>query len=85
MDDQYIVLQTKRYRYQSAGIIAQQLIMATSLFTAAKCLHKGGLSVRRPKRCIPLRDTHQQSSINALYASLRSTKAGGLINGVMSS
>ncbi|GFU42732.1 transposable element Tcb2 transposase [Trichonephila clavipes] len=58
-DDQYIILQAKRGRRQSASVIAQQLSTATerqvSRFTVAKRLHKGGLFTRRPERCIPLK------------------------------
>ncbi|GFU99092.1 transposable element Tcb2 transposase [Trichonephila clavipes] len=55
-DDQYIILQAKRGRRQSASVIAQQLSTATerqlSLFNVARSLHKGGLFVHRPERCL---------------------------------
>ncbi|GFV73941.1 transposable element Tcb2 transposase [Trichonephila clavipes] len=51
-DEQYIILQAKRGRRQSASVIAQQLSTATgrpvSRFTVARRLHKGGLFARRP-------------------------------------
>ncbi|GFY10957.1 transposable element Tcb2 transposase [Trichonephila clavipes] len=63
VDDRYIVLQVKRARYQSASIIAQQLRTATrrqvSRVTVARGFQKGGLSVCRLERCIPLKVGHQ--------------------------
>ncbi|GFW53427.1 transposable element Tcb2 transposase [Trichonephila clavipes] len=63
-DDQYIILQAKRSRRQSASVIAQQLSTATgrqvSRFTVARPLHKGGLFARRPERCLPLKVDHRR-------------------------
>ncbi|GFV99932.1 transposable element Tcb2 transposase [Trichonephila clavipes] len=54
--------QVKRGNRQSASVIAQQLSTATgrqvSRFTVARRLHKGGLFVRRPERCLPLKVDH---------------------------
>ncbi|GFS74500.1 transposable element Tcb2 transposase [Trichonephila clavipes] len=58
-DDQYIILQPKRGRRQSASVIVQQLSKATgqqvSRFTAARRLHKGGVLAHRPERCLPFK------------------------------
>ncbi|GFU61117.1 transposable element Tcb2 transposase [Trichonephila clavipes] len=63
-DDQYIILQAKRGRRQSASAIAQQLSTATGQqvlrFTVARRLHKGGLFTRRPERCHPLKVDHRR-------------------------
>ncbi|GFW80010.1 transposable element Tcb2 transposase [Trichonephila clavipes] len=63
-DDQYIILQAKRGRRQSASLIAQQLSTATgrqvSRFTVARRLHKGGLFARRPERVLPLKVDHRR-------------------------
>ncbi|GFY09767.1 transposable element Tcb2 transposase [Trichonephila clavipes] len=63
-DDQYIILQAKRGRRQSASVIAQQLCTATwrqvSRFTVARRLHKGDLFARRPERCLPLKVDHRR-------------------------
>ncbi|GFU05275.1 transposable element Tcb2 transposase [Trichonephila clavipes] len=62
-DDQYINLQEKRDRHQSASVIAQQLCITTgrqvSRFTVARRLHKGGLFARHPERCLPLKIDHR--------------------------
>ncbi|GFX32548.1 transposable element Tc1 transposase [Trichonephila clavipes] len=51
-DDQYIVLQARRNRRQTAGEIARHTTQATgrpiSRFTVARRLHGGGLFARRP-------------------------------------
>ncbi|GFW24625.1 transposable element Tcb2 transposase [Trichonephila clavipes] len=61
-DDRYVILQAKRGRRQSASVIAQQLSTATgrqeSRFTVDRRLHKGGLFVRRPEHCLPLKVDH---------------------------
>ncbi|GFW60164.1 transposable element Tcb2 transposase [Trichonephila clavipes] len=61
-DDQYIILQAKRGRRQSASFIAQQLSTETgrqvSRFTVARRLQKGGLFTHRPERCLPLKVDH---------------------------
>ncbi|GFX63591.1 transposable element Tcb2 transposase [Trichonephila clavipes] len=63
-DDQYIILQAKTGRRQSASDIAQQLSTVTgrqvSRFTVARRLHKGGLFTRRPERCLPLKVDHRR-------------------------
>ncbi|GFT56420.1 transposable element Tcb2 transposase [Trichonephila clavipes] len=52
-DDQYIVLQARRNRWQTAGEIARHSTQATgrpiSRFTVARRLHGGGLFARRPR------------------------------------
>ncbi|GFW29832.1 transposable element Tcb1 transposase [Trichonephila clavipes] len=57
-DDQYIVLQARRNRRQTAGEIARHTTQATgrpiSRFTVARRLHAGGRFARRPVRCVPL-------------------------------
>ncbi|GFW96741.1 transposable element Tcb1 transposase [Trichonephila clavipes] len=57
-DDQYIVLQARRNRRQTAGEIARHTTQATgrpiSRFTVTRRLHGGGLFARRPVRCISL-------------------------------
>ncbi|GFX55845.1 transposable element Tcb2 transposase [Trichonephila clavipes] len=61
-DDRYFILQVKRSQRQSASVIAQQLSTATgrqvSWLTVARRLHKGGLIVRHPERCLPLKVDH---------------------------
>ncbi|GFW75242.1 transposable element Tcb2 transposase [Trichonephila clavipes] len=63
-DDQYIILQAKRGRRQSASVIAQQLPTATarqvSRFTVARRLQKEGLFARRPERCLWLKVDHRR-------------------------
>ncbi|GFY35174.1 transposable element Tc1 transposase [Trichonephila clavipes] len=62
-DDQYIVLQARRNRRQTAGEIARHTTEATgrpiSRFTVARRLHGGGLFARRPVRCVPLTPAHR--------------------------
>ncbi|GFV18610.1 transposable element Tcb2 transposase [Trichonephila clavipes] len=54
----------KRSKPQSASVIAQQLSTATGRevlrFTVARRLHKEGLFVRRPERCLPLKVDHRR-------------------------
>ncbi|GFY15402.1 transposable element Tcb2 transposase [Trichonephila clavipes] len=63
-DDQYINLQVKRGRHQSASVISQQLCTTTgrqvSRFTVARRLHKEDLFARRPERCLPLKVDHRR-------------------------
>ncbi|GFU14950.1 HTH_Tnp_Tc3_2 domain-containing protein [Trichonephila clavipes] len=63
-DDQYIVLQARRNRRQTAGEIARHMTQATgrpiSRFTVARRLHGGGLFARRPVRCVPLTPAHRR-------------------------
>ncbi|GFX10411.1 transposable element Tcb2 transposase [Trichonephila clavipes] len=63
-DEQYIILQAKRGRRQSASVIAQQLSTAigrqVSRFTVARRLHKGGLFARRTERSLPLKVDHRR-------------------------
>ncbi|GFV47474.1 HTH_Tnp_Tc3_2 domain-containing protein [Trichonephila clavipes] len=63
-DDQYIVLQARRNRWQTAGEIARHTTQATgrpiSRFTVARRLHGGGLFARRPVRCVPLTPAHRR-------------------------
>ncbi|GFW85096.1 transposable element Tc3 transposase [Trichonephila clavipes] len=63
-DDQYIVLQARRNRRQTAGEIARHTTQATgrpiSRFTVARRLHGGGLFARRPVRCVPLTPVHRR-------------------------
>ncbi|GFV88897.1 transposable element Tcb1 transposase [Trichonephila clavipes] len=63
-DDQYIVLQARRNRRQTAGEIARHTTQATgrpiSRFTVARRLHGGGLFARRPVRCVPLTPAHRR-------------------------
>ncbi|GFU41756.1 transposable element Tcb1 transposase [Trichonephila clavipes] len=63
-DDQYIVLQARRNRRQTAGEIARHTTQVTgrpiSRFTVARRLHDGGLFARRPVRCIPLTPAHRR-------------------------
>ncbi|GFU24758.1 transposable element Tcb2 transposase [Trichonephila clavipes] len=84
-DDQYINLQAKRGRHQSASVIAQQLSTTTrrqvSRFTGARRIHKGSLFARRPERCLPLKVDHRRHRLQWC----ESTKTGQLINGVVSS
>ncbi|GFW22945.1 transposable element Tcb1 transposase [Trichonephila clavipes] len=54
-DDQYIVLQARRNRRQTAGEIARDIA-----FTVARRLHGGGLFARRPVRCVPLTLVHRR-------------------------
>ncbi|GFX15194.1 transposable element Tcb1 transposase [Trichonephila clavipes] len=62
--DQYIVLQARRNRWQTAGEIARYTTQATgqpiSRFTVARRLHGGGLFARRPVRCVPLTPVHRR-------------------------
>ncbi|GFX54901.1 transposable element Tc1 transposase [Trichonephila clavipes] len=64
-DDQYIVLQARRNRRQTAGEIARHTTQATgrpiSRFTVARRLHGGGLFARRHVRCVPLTPAHRRS------------------------
>ncbi|GFX43908.1 transposable element Tcb2 transposase [Trichonephila clavipes] len=57
-DDQYIVLQARRNRRQTAVEFARHTTQATGRpiprFTVARRLHGGGLFPRRPVRCVPL-------------------------------
>ncbi|GFU22599.1 transposable element Tcb2 transposase [Trichonephila clavipes] len=63
-NDQYIVLQARRNRRQTAGEIARHTTQATgrpiSRFTVARRLHGGGLFARRPVRCVPLTSAHRR-------------------------
>ncbi|GFW48304.1 transposable element Tcb1 transposase [Trichonephila clavipes] len=63
-DDRHIVLQARRNRRQRAGEIARHMTQATgrpiSRFTVARRLHGGGLSARRPVRCVPLTPAHRR-------------------------
>ncbi|GFY10542.1 transposable element Tcb2 transposase [Trichonephila clavipes] len=63
-DDQYIVLQARRNRRQTAGEIARHMTQATgrpiSRFTVARRLHGGGLFARRHVRCVPLTPAHRR-------------------------
>ncbi|GFX24588.1 transposable element Tcb1 transposase [Trichonephila clavipes] len=63
-DDQYIVLQARRNRRQTAGEIARHTTQVTgrpiSRFTVARRLHGGGLFARRPVRCVPLMPAHRR-------------------------
>ncbi|GFV78022.1 transposable element Tcb2 transposase [Trichonephila clavipes] len=63
-DDRYIILHAKRGRRQSGSVIAQQISTATgrqvSQFTVARRLHKEGLFIRRPERCLPLKVDHRR-------------------------
>ncbi|GFY14998.1 transposable element Tc3 transposase [Trichonephila clavipes] len=63
-DDQYIVLQARRNRRQTAGEIARHTTQASgrpiSRFTVARKLHGWGLFARRPLRCVPLTPAHQR-------------------------
>ncbi|GFY14351.1 transposable element Tcb2 transposase [Trichonephila clavipes] len=63
-DDRYIILQAKRGQRQSTSVIARQLSTAmvrqVSRFTVARRLHKGGLFVHRPERCLPLKVDHRR-------------------------
>ncbi|GFT06305.1 transposable element Tcb2 transposase [Trichonephila clavipes] len=63
-DDQYIVLQARRNRRQTAGEIARHTTQATgrpiSRFTVARRLHGGDLFARRPVRCVPLTPAHRR-------------------------
>ncbi|GFX03919.1 transposable element Tcb1 transposase [Trichonephila clavipes] len=63
-DDQYIVLQARRNRRQTAGETARHTTQATgrpiSRFTVARRLHGGGLFARRPVRCVPLTPAHRR-------------------------
>ncbi|GFV31214.1 transposable element Tc1 transposase [Trichonephila clavipes] len=63
-DDQYIVLQARRNRRQTAGEIARHTTQATgrpiSRFNVARRLHGGGLFARRPVRCVPLTPAHRR-------------------------
>ncbi|GFW25587.1 transposable element Tcb2 transposase [Trichonephila clavipes] len=63
-DDQYIVLQARRNRRQTAGEIAGHTTQATgrpiSRFTVARRLHGGGLFARLPVRCVPLTPAHRR-------------------------
>ncbi|GFY17841.1 transposable element Tc1 transposase [Trichonephila clavipes] len=63
-DDQYIVLQARRNRRQTAGEIARHTTQATgrpiSRFTVARRLHGGSLFARRPVRCVPLTPAHRR-------------------------
>ncbi|GFU29153.1 transposable element Tcb1 transposase [Trichonephila clavipes] len=63
-DDQYIVLQARRSRRQTAGEITRHTTQATgrpiSRFTVTRRLHGGGLFARRPVRCVPLTPAHRR-------------------------
>ncbi|GFW39371.1 transposable element Tcb2 transposase [Trichonephila clavipes] len=63
-DDQYIALQVRRNRRQTAGEIARHTTQATgrtiSRFTVTRRLHGGGLFARRPVRCVPLTPAHRR-------------------------
>ncbi|GFX30428.1 transposable element Tc1 transposase [Trichonephila clavipes] len=63
-DDQYIVLQARKNRRQTAGEIARHMTQATgrpiSRFTVARRLHGGGLFARRPVRCVTLTPAHRR-------------------------
>ncbi|GFS68478.1 transposable element Tc1 transposase [Trichonephila clavipes] len=63
-DDQYIVLQARRNRWQTAGEITRHTTQAIgrpiSRFTVARRLHGGGLFARRPARCVPLTPAHRR-------------------------
>ncbi|GFV67143.1 transposable element Tcb2 transposase [Trichonephila clavipes] len=63
-DDQYIVLQARRNRRQTAGEIARHTTQDTgrpiSRFTVARRLHGGGLFVRRLVRCVRLTPSHRR-------------------------
>ncbi|GFU67970.1 transposable element Tcb1 transposase [Trichonephila clavipes] len=63
-DDRYIVLQSRRNRWKTAGEIARHTTQATgrsiSRFTVARRLHGGGLFARRPVRCVPLTPSHRR-------------------------
>ncbi|GFU34138.1 transposable element Tcb2 transposase [Trichonephila clavipes] len=60
-DDRYIVLQTRRNRWQAAGEIATQATgRPISRFTVARRLHGGGLFARRPVPCVPLTPAHRR-------------------------
>ncbi|GFV90618.1 transposable element Tcb2 transposase [Trichonephila clavipes] len=62
-DDRYIVLQARRNRWQTAGEIARHTTQTNarpiSRFTVARRLHGGGMSARRPVRCVPLTPVHR--------------------------
>ncbi|KFM63850.1 Transposable element Tc1 transposase, partial [Stegodyphus mimosarum] len=63
-DDQYIALQARRNRRQTAREIARHTTQATgrpiSRFIVARRLHGGGLFARRPVRCVPLTPAHRR-------------------------
>ncbi|GFV70153.1 transposable element Tcb2 transposase [Trichonephila clavipes] len=63
-DDRYIVLQTRRNRWQTAGEIARHTTQVTgrpiSRFTVARRLYGGSLFARRPVRCVPLTPAHRR-------------------------
>ncbi|GFU59526.1 transposable element Tc1 transposase [Trichonephila clavipes] len=63
-ENQYIVLQARRNRRQTAGEIAKHTTQVTGRpilrFTVARRLHGGGLFARRPVRCVPVTPAHQR-------------------------
>ncbi|GFW26685.1 transposable element Tcb2 transposase [Trichonephila clavipes] len=63
-DDRYIVLQSRRNRWQRAGEIARHTTQATgrpiSRFTMARRLHGGGLFARRPVLRVTLTPAHRR-------------------------
>ncbi|GFS74305.1 transposable element Tcb2 transposase [Trichonephila clavipes] len=63
-DDRYIVLHARRNRRQKTGEIARHTTQVTgqpiSRLTVARRLHGGGLSARRPDRCVPLTPAHRR-------------------------
>ncbi|GFY12556.1 transposable element Tc1 transposase [Trichonephila clavipes] len=67
-DDQYIILQAKRGRQQSASAIAQQLSTTTgrqvSRFTVARRPHKKGIFARRPERCLRFEVRHRRHRLH---------------------
>ncbi|GFT07971.1 transposable element Tcb2 transposase [Trichonephila clavipes] len=97
-DDRYIILQAIRSRRQSASVNVQQLSTATgrqvSRFTVARRLHKGGLFVRRPERCLPLKVDHRRyrlqwcrehknwTTFNGVVSSLR-MKVGSVLEAIL--
>ncbi|GFU80108.1 transposable element Tc1 transposase [Trichonephila clavipes] len=80
-DDQYIVLQARRNRRQTAGEIARHTKHATgrpiSRFIVARRLHGGGLFARRPVRCVPLSLPIGES----ILCGARNTGIGETMNG----
>ncbi|GFV60339.1 transposable element Tcb2 transposase [Trichonephila clavipes] len=82
-DDRYIILQAKRDRRQSASVIAQQLSTATgrqmSRFTVARRLHKEGLFIHRPERCLPLKVAHRRHCLQGCRELKNWTTVSGVV------
>ncbi|GFU06197.1 transposable element Tcb2 transposase [Trichonephila clavipes] len=83
-DDQYIILQAKRGRRQSASVIAQQLSTATgrqvSRFTVVRRLHKGSLFACRPERCLPFKVDHRRQRFQWCREHKNSTTVNGVVS-----